>query len=66
MSIVRPMKRRRVTIGSGRFDFGTHAPRAAALRRVKGPSLMALACCAYDAAMGIGVLNASSMGPGDG
>jgi NitT/TauT family transport system substrate-binding protein len=46
-------------IGSGQFDFGLSAPPAAILQSVKGLSLMALATCAYDATMGIGVLNDS-------
>jgi NitT/TauT family transport system substrate-binding protein len=46
-------------IGSNQFDFGLSAPPAAILQSVKGLSLMALACCAYDATMGIGVLNDS-------
>jgi len=46
-------------IGSNRFDFGMAAPPAAILQSVKGLSLVALACCAYDATMGIGVLNDS-------
>jgi NitT/TauT family transport system substrate-binding protein len=48
-------------IGSGQFDFGMASPPAAILQTVKGLPLMALACCAYDATMGIGVLNASSI-----
>jgi ABC-type nitrate/sulfonate/bicarbonate transport system substrate-binding protein len=46
-------------IGTGQFDFGLAAPPAAILQSVKGLSLIALACCAYDATMGIGVLNDS-------
>ena len=46
-------------IGSGQFDFGMAAPPAAILQTVKGLALMALATCAYDATMGIGVLNDS-------
>jgi len=46
-------------VGTGQFDFGMAAPPAAILQTVKGLSLMALACCAYDATMGIGVLNDS-------
>ncbi|MBV9825165.1 MAG: ABC transporter substrate-binding protein [Alphaproteobacteria bacterium] len=42
-------------IGAGRFDFGLSAPLAAVLQTVKGLPTMALAACAYDAAMGIGV-----------
>ena len=48
-------------IGSAQFDFGLSAPPAAILQSVKGLSLMALATCAYDATMGIGVLNDSSI-----
>src|SRR5271170_8068117 len=36
-------------VGAGQFDFGMAAPPAAILQTVKGLSLMALACCAYDA-----------------
>jgi NitT/TauT family transport system substrate-binding protein len=46
-------------VGSAQFDFGMAAPPAAILQSVKGLSLMALAACAYDATMGIGVLNDS-------
>jgi NitT/TauT family transport system substrate-binding protein len=44
-------------IGAGRFDFGMGAPLGAILQTVKGVPLVALASCAYDATMGIGVLN---------
>jgi NitT/TauT family transport system substrate-binding protein len=44
-------------IGEGRFDFGMASPSAAILQTVKGLPMMALAACAYDATMGIGVLN---------
>jgi NitT/TauT family transport system substrate-binding protein len=44
-------------IGAGRFDFGLAAPLAAILETVKGLPLIALAACAYDATMGIGVLD---------
>src|ERR1700722_6627833 len=46
-------------IGTGQFDFGMAAPPAAILQSVKGLALIALATCAYDATMGIGVLNDS-------
>ena len=46
-------------IGSNQFDFGLSVPPAAILQSVKGLSLIALATCAYDATMGIGVLNDS-------
>ena len=46
-------------VGAGQFDFGMAAPPAAILQTVKGLPLMALAACAYDATMGIGVLNDS-------
>ncbi len=46
-------------VGEAQFDFGMAAPPAAILQAVKGLSLMALAACAYDATMGIGVLNDS-------
>ncbi|MFZ2004171.1 MAG: ABC transporter substrate-binding protein [Stellaceae bacterium] len=44
-------------VGSGRFDFGMAAPLAAILQTVKGLSLVALAACAYDATMGVAVLD---------
>src|SRR5258707_5985516 len=44
-------------IGEGRFDFGTASPSAAILQTVKGLPMVALAGCAYDATMGIGVMN---------
>ena len=44
-------------IGEGRFDFGMASPSIAILQTVKGLPTVALACCAYDATMGIGVLN---------
>src|SRR5271156_4791622 len=44
-------------IGEGRFDFGMASPSAAILQAVKGLPMMALAACAYDATMGIGVMN---------
>ena len=43
-------------IGEGRFDFGMASPTAAILQTVKGLPMVALAACAYDATMGIGVL----------
>ncbi|HVH82541.1 MAG TPA: ABC transporter substrate-binding protein, partial [Stellaceae bacterium] len=46
-------------IGSNQFDFGLSVPPAAILQSVKGLSLVALATCAYDATMGIGMLNES-------
>jgi NitT/TauT family transport system substrate-binding protein len=44
-------------IGEGRFDFGMASPSAAILQTVKGLPMVALAACAYDATMGIGVMN---------
>jgi ABC-type nitrate/sulfonate/bicarbonate transport system substrate-binding protein len=44
-------------VGAGRFDFGMAAPLAAILETVKGLPLVSLAACAYDASMGIGVMN---------
>lgn len=44
-------------VGAGRFDFSTAAPLASILQSVKGLPIIALATCAYDATMGIGVLN---------
>src|SRR5882672_1844890 len=43
-------------IGEGRFDFGTASPSAAILQTIKGLPMVALAGCAYDATMGIGVM----------
>lgn len=42
-------------IGAGRFEFGLCAPLAAILQTVKGLPTVAIAQCAYDAAMGIGM-----------
>jgi NitT/TauT family transport system substrate-binding protein len=42
-------------IGAGRFDFGLCAPLASILQTVKGLPTVAIAQCAYDATMGIGV-----------
>ena len=44
-------------IGEGRFDFGMSTPSIAILQTIKGPPTVALAARAYDATMGIGVLN---------
>ena len=44
-------------LGEGRFEFGMASPSAAILQAVKGLPTVALAACAYDATMGIGVLN---------
>jgi len=44
-------------IGEARFDFGIASPSASILQAVKGLPTVALAACAYDATMGIGVLN---------
>src|SRR6266446_8375812 len=44
-------------IGEGRFDFGMSTPSIAILQTIRGLPTVALACCAYDATMGIGVLN---------
>ena len=44
-------------IGETRFDFRMCSPSAAILRAVKGRPMVALATCAYDATMGIGVLS---------
>jgi ABC-type nitrate/sulfonate/bicarbonate transport system substrate-binding protein len=44
-------------IGEGRFDFGLASPSLAILQTVRGLPLVALACCTYDATMGIGVMN---------
>ena len=44
-------------IGEARFDFGLASPSASILQAIKGLPTVALAACAYDATMGIGVLN---------
>src|SRR5271168_3020366 len=43
-------------IGEARFDFGMCSPSAAILQATKGLPTVALAACAYDATMGIGML----------
>jgi ABC-type nitrate/sulfonate/bicarbonate transport system substrate-binding protein len=43
-------------IGEARFDFGMASPSASILQTVKGLPTVALAACAYDATMGIGVM----------
>jgi NitT/TauT family transport system substrate-binding protein len=44
-------------IGEARFDFGMCSPSASILQTVKGLPTVALAACAFDATMGIGMLN---------
>jgi ABC-type nitrate/sulfonate/bicarbonate transport system substrate-binding protein len=44
-------------IGEGRFDFGLSTPSIAILQAAKGLPIVSLAACAYDATMGIGVMN---------
>jgi NitT/TauT family transport system substrate-binding protein len=44
-------------IGEGRFDFGLSTPSIAILQAIKGLPIVALACCAYDATMGVCVMN---------
>src|SRR5260221_11970778 len=44
-------------IGEGRFDFGMTTPSIAILQHIKGLPTGALPCLAYDATMGIGVMN---------
>ena len=44
-------------VGTGRFDFSMSAPLAVVLQVVKGLPIVALGACAYDATMGIGVLD---------
>ena len=44
-------------IGEGRFDFGMATPSIAVLQTIRGLPTVALGACAYDATMGIGVLN---------
>src|ERR1700751_3161225 len=44
-------------IGEARFDFGMASPSASILQAIKGLPTVALAACAYDATMGIGVMS---------
>jgi len=44
-------------IGEGRFDFGLCTPSIAILQTIRGLPIVQLAACAYDATMGIGVMN---------
>ncbi len=44
-------------IGEGRFDFGMSTPTISILQTIRGLPTVALAACAYDATMGIGVMN---------
>jgi len=44
-------------IGEGRFDFGLSTPSIAMLQAIKGLPIVSLACCAYDATMGVCVMN---------
>jgi NitT/TauT family transport system substrate-binding protein len=44
-------------IGDGRFDFGLSTPSIAILQAIKGLPIVSLACAAYDATMGVCVLN---------
>jgi NitT/TauT family transport system substrate-binding protein len=44
-------------IGEGRFDFGMSTPTISLLQNIKGLPTVALASCAYDATMGVGVMN---------
>jgi NitT/TauT family transport system substrate-binding protein len=44
-------------IGEGRFDFGMSTPSIAILQSIKGLPTVALACCAYDATMGVCVMS---------
>src|SRR5712672_3800438 len=44
-------------IGEGRFDFGMTTPSIAILQSIKGLPTVGLACCAYDATMGVCVMN---------
>lgn len=43
-------------IGAGQFDFGICSAPAGILQQAKGLPLAQIACCGYDATMGIGVL----------
>jgi ABC-type nitrate/sulfonate/bicarbonate transport system substrate-binding protein len=44
-------------IGEGRFDFGLSTPSIAILQAIKGLPIASLACCSYDATMGLCVMN---------
>jgi ABC-type nitrate/sulfonate/bicarbonate transport system substrate-binding protein len=44
-------------IGDGKFDFGLSTPSIAILQAIKGLPIVSLACCAYDATMGVCVMN---------
>jgi NitT/TauT family transport system substrate-binding protein len=44
-------------IGEGRFDFGVSTPSIAILQAAKGLPVVSLAVCAYEATIGLGVLN---------
>ena len=44
-------------IAEGRFDFGLSTPSIAILQATKGLPIVSLACCAYDATMGVCVMN---------
>jgi NitT/TauT family transport system substrate-binding protein len=44
-------------IAEARFDFGLSTPSIAILQAIKGLPIVALACCAYDATMGVCVMN---------
>jgi ABC-type nitrate/sulfonate/bicarbonate transport system substrate-binding protein len=44
-------------IGEARFEFGMASPSASILQAIKGLPTVALAVCAYDATMGIGLLS---------
>jgi ABC-type nitrate/sulfonate/bicarbonate transport system substrate-binding protein len=44
-------------IAEGRFDFGLSTPSIAILQAIKGLPIISLACCAYDATMGVCVMN---------
>ena len=44
-------------VGTGKFDFSMCAPLASVLQVVKGLPIVSIGACAYDATMGIGVLD---------
>jgi ABC-type nitrate/sulfonate/bicarbonate transport system substrate-binding protein len=44
-------------IAEGRFDFGLSTPSIAILQAIKGLPIVSLACCSYDATMGVCVMN---------
>jgi len=44
-------------IGEGRFDFGLSTPSISIPQAIKGLPIVSIACCSYDATMGVCVMN---------